>query len=220
MRVSRLRRIIFLLVLAVPVIVTGCSENPGGNTPQQLSRAEINKQLPANDLIGETINTMPDTGLVDQTGASFSFEELPARPILMSFIYTRCPMDSMCPLITRKMKRVNKWAQNELTRPIQLVSVTFDPGYDTPAVLKQYARQRNVRLDNWSFVTGPERVIDELVDRFDITTKEVESGQVVHNLRTYLIDENHRVAEWYRGSEWTVKRLKEDLRKLESPPDR
>ncbi|MFB6346405.1 MAG: SCO family protein [bacterium] len=124
-----------------------------------------------------------------------SFETLPDSPVLMSFIYTRCPMPKMCPLITYKMRQVQKRLNQSGNRSVHFVSVTFDPTYDTPAVLRRYGNKRKVDYANWDFWTGPAETIRALAKKFKVLTKKVpedvndQSGTVYnHNMRTFLID--------------------------------
>ncbi|MFB6347813.1 MAG: SCO family protein [bacterium] len=204
---------ILFIFLAFLTAAGGCS-NDRGNQTQKPSPQEIKKQLPASDLIGTSINNFPDTGLVTHSENQFYFEELPGKPLIISFMYTRCPMAKMCPLITRKMKKVRSSLLEEGHSDFKLVTVTFDPDHDTPAVLRKYRRSRKIEATNWTFVTGPGETVDALVDRFKISTKQTESGQIVHNLRTYLIDQNGTIKKWYRGSQWNVDTVTDDLRKL------
>lgn len=201
-----------ILILVTGLIVAGCSDANNGTSMNEAEQTAAKKHFPAQDLIGQSIDDMPDTNFVNQDREHVDFAELPNHPILMSFIYTRCPMSDMCPLITRKMKKVQSNVGSSGTAAISLVTITFDPAYDTPAVLKSYAKSREVNLSNWDFVTGPETVVDDLVSRFKISTKTVEDDRIIHNLRTYLIDGNHRIVEWYRGSDWTVETVTNDIR--------
>ncbi|MFB6346039.1 MAG: SCO family protein [bacterium] len=178
---------------------------------------------PNDFLVGKSVADFPDTGLVNQFGEPVSFETLPAKPVLLSFIYTNCPDPRMCPLITYKMRQVQKRLNRGEKKPVQFVSVTFDPENDTSAVLKNYGDKRNVNYDNWDFWTGEPGTIRTLARAFKVLTTKVpddatdQPGTVYnHNMRTFLIDENRVVRYWYPGSDWNVKdvikRLKELMR--------
>lgn len=199
------------LIIALSLAVVGCSGEPGQNTVETPDGSVAKKNFPAQELVGRSVRTVPDTGLVNQNRESFDFSSLPNRPTLLSFIYTRCPMSDMCPLITRKMQQVqSNFASGNPA--ISLVTVTFDAAYDTPAVLKSHAKSRGVDFTNWEFVTGPESVVEEVISTFKISTKTVADGQVVHNLRTYLIGPDGRVKKWYRGSDWSADTVTEEIR--------
>jgi cytochrome oxidase Cu insertion factor (SCO1/SenC/PrrC family) len=86
--------------------------------------------------------------LVDMNGANVDLEH---GVSIVSFIYTRCPDPRMCPLVTAKFARMAKLLDGT---PVHLVEITLDPGYDTPAVLRAYARAAGADGDRWTFATG------------------------------------------------------------------
>lgn len=214
-----MRRLVFVLVFGlVAASMVGCGEeeSDGPITVESVDSPQIdsledgaNPDIPGSP-VDERVTGFPDTGLVNQSGEPVSFETLPEKPLMIGFIYTRCPDGEMCPLITQKMRRI----QNELDgKSVHFVSVTFDPSYDTPAVLKEYGDERGIDYANWDFVTGEPEVINQLVKRFGIHPKKMDD-QIAHNMRTYLVDENRTVRYWYRGSDWNVKDVVERLRDL------
>lgn len=206
-------RVTVVVLLSVVSLAVGCTgENK--QKPTDTGGSVDKSHFPAEELVGLSLEDIPDTRLVNQSQTPFDFAQLTGRPTVISFIYTRCPMATMCPLITRKMKKVQSHFQSDTTPEINLVTITFDPGYDTPGVLKSYATTRDVSLKNWDFVTGPEAVVETVVSTFKISTKTVEDGQVIHNLRTYLADDKGRIQKWYRGSEWDVGTIVTALKKL------
>lgn len=214
-----MKKYLSVILVVLISLVVGCSqesEDDGPVTIENMEQPQIesledgaNPDLPGAPL-GETVLNAPDTGLVNQFGEPVSFESLPTKPIFVGFIYTRCPDAQMCPLITQKMQRVQRQLKKD---SVEFVSVTFDPEYDTPAVLKKYGDQRSVDYQNWDFWTGDPRVVNQLVEHFGIHTKKAED-QIVHNLRIYLIDSSRTVRFWYRGTDWTVEDVVERLRNL------
>ncbi len=208
---------LFLIIALMTVVMVGCGgeENDGPITVENVDQPEIdsledgaNPDIPGS-LVDESIAKFPDTGLVNQFGEPVSFDSLPKKPIVIGFIYTRCPDADMCPLLTQKMQRI----QNKLSKDsVDFVSVTFDPEYDTPTVLEEYGNQRGIDYENWDFWTGNPEVIDRLMGRFGIHPKKMEN-EIVHNMRTYLVDEDKTVRFWYRGTDWKVDDL---VNRLES----
>jgi protein SCO1/2 len=174
-----------------PIVVESVTQTPIKNKKYNRAR----------DLVGQSIRTLPDTKLVTQTKTAFRFKSLPTTPVILSFIFTRCPDQQMCPLVTRKMARVQK----EANSPVHLVSITMDPEYDTPKVLKQYAEGRNLDLTNWDFVTGPLSTIKTVEDQFHISVLRKNGSLKTHNMRTYLIDSEGVVEDVWTGSDWSPK---------------
>lgn len=166
------------------------------------------------DLIGNSIETFPDTGLINQNTDRFRFEKLPARPTLLSFIFTRCPNVKMCPLITQKMARVQRKTKRSQSTAAQFVSITIDPGYDRPSVLKKYAGKRNLDFSNWDLVTGDTKTIKRLEDRFNVSVLRQNGNVMNHNMRTYLIDSKRIIRHVFTGSDWSVETVTQKLRGL------
>jgi len=171
-------------------------------------------------LVDESVRNLPDTGLVNQDGKAVSPELLRGSPVLMSFIYTRCPDKKMCPLITQKMARVQDRISNSSSVSPRYVAVTFDPSYDTPSVLRTYGKRYELNYDTWSFWTGNVSTIRTIADRFKIHVRREDQMPVTHNMRTYLIDSEGVVKFWYRGSDWAVKDVARRLRELGGNQDR
>ncbi len=158
--------------------------------------------------IGESL---PDFGLYDQDGHVTTVERFHGRQVLINFIYTRCPIATMCPASTAKMVEVQHLARENGVTNLDLVSITLDPGYDTPAVLKDYAKTHGIDPVNFFLLTGPEKAIKELFAQFGIIA-EFEGGILKHTLATLLIDTDGKIIWRADGSQWTpdefVRRMK------------
>jgi len=109
--------------------------------------------------IGES---MPDFALYDQTGAVVESGKFRGKKVMLNFIFTRCPVATMCPAATVKMTQVQRLAREAGVTNLELVSITLDPAYDTPGVLKDYADTRGIDTSNFTFLTGPENAIKDL----------------------------------------------------------
>src|SRR6185369_16485149 len=114
---------------------------------------------------GETI---PDFALYDQEGRVVQSGRFRGKQIMLNFIYSRCPVATMCPASTAKMMEVQKLARSAGVKNLELVSISFEPAYDTPAVLKEYAAVRGIDTSNFSFLTGPESAIRDLFAQFGV----------------------------------------------------
>ena len=84
---------------------------------------------------------------------------------------------------------------------LELVSITLDPAYDTPGVLKEYAAVRGIDTTNFSFLTGPENAIKDLLTQFGVIA-EFKGDLISHTLATLLIDENGKIIHRADGSQW------------------
>lgn len=148
--------------------------------------------------IGEKI---PDFALYDQTGAVVQSARFTGKQVMLNFIFTRCPIATMCPAATIKMTSTQKLAREAGVRNLELVSITLDPEYDTPGVLKEYALNRGIDTSNFSFLTGPENAIKDLLAQFGVIA-EFEGDLLKHTLTTLLINQDGRIAHRADGSAW------------------
>jgi protein SCO1/2 len=107
----------------------------------------------------------------------------------------------MCPASTAKMMSAQRQAREAGVRNIQFVTITLDPAYDTPGVLREYADERGIDTGNFTFLTGPEGAIRDLLTQFGVIA-EFQGGILKHTLATLLIDERGRIVWREDGSSW------------------
>ncbi len=143
----------------------------------------------------------PNFTLLDQEGRTVAANRFRGKKVMMNFIFTRCPIATMCPASTMKMSALQQAAKNAGVKDVEFVSVSLDPEYDTPGVLKDYADARGLDLSNWSFLTGPDAAVRHLLAQLGII-REFEGGTIKHNLATLLIDANGRIIHRVDGSQW------------------
>jgi len=157
--------------------------------------------LRGNEAYREVGENIPDFTLYDQDGRVVPSGRFRGKQIMLNFIYTRCPIANMCPASTAKMMATQKLARAAGVRNLELVSITLDPAYDTPGVLREYADIRGIDTGNFSFLTGPEPAIRDLLLQFGVIA-EFEGGLLKHTLATLLIDEKGRIIDRADGSVW------------------
>ena len=153
---------------------------------------------------------MPEFVLYDQDGRVADAHRFRGREIMLNFIYTRCPIASMCPAATLRMMAVQKAAREAGVKNLELISITLDPAYDTPGVLKEYAAARGIDTGNFSFLTGPEPAIRDLLRQFGVIA-EFQDGLLKHTLATLLVDEQGRIVHRADGSAWLVDEFVEKM---------
>jgi protein SCO1/2 len=160
---------------------------------------------------------VPDGSFVDQAGTARRVSDWRGRALAVTFIYTRCPLPNFCPLMDEHFKRVQDVVNGDATLRgrIHLLSVSFDPEYDRPLVLAARAKQLGAHPDTWSFLTGDRLEVEQFAGRFGISVMREEGSpeEIVHNLRTAVVDPDGRLVSILRGNEWTPQELLADLRK-------
>ena len=150
----------------------------------------------------EVGETLPDFALYDQNGKVVSATRFRGKQVMLNFIFTRCPVATMCPAATAKMTMTQRQAREAGVANIEFVSITLDPDYDTPGVLKDYALSRGIDLANFSLLTGPEKAIKDLLTQFGIIA-EFDGSILKHTLATLLIDEHGKIVWRADGSQWS-----------------
>jgi len=144
---------------------------------------------------------MPDFTLYDQTGRVVQISRFRGKQIMLDFIYTRCPDPNMCPLSTAKMMATQRLSKDAGVTNVEFVSITLQPEYDTPGVLKEYADVRGIDTSNFSFLTGPRGAILDLLNQFGVIA-EFQGDFVKHTLATLLIDADGKIIWRDEGSTW------------------
>lgn len=159
---------------------------------------------------------MPDAKLVDQDGRPFNTHRLKGRALVVDFIYTRCPLPDQCPLLSANFAQLNAALARdpELRKRAHLLSVTLDPEFDRPEVLRGYgASYAGGGFDDWDFATGDPAEVRRFAEFFGLVYK-AEGGQVTHSLRTAVVDPAGRLHKIYRGNEWKTDDVLNELKGL------
>lgn len=165
-------------------------------------------------------DTLSDAKLVDQNGAPASLAAYRGHRVALTFIYTRCPLPEFCPLMDRNFAAVQKTlASTPALADVRLVTVTLDPAFDTPAVLKPYAAQRGADPKIWSFLTGDPEEVNTFGSQLGIYVEHNPQSaiDITHNLRTVIIDPDGRLVKVHNGNSWTASELVADLTAVPAP---
>lgn len=164
---------------------------------------------------------VPDAAFVDQTDRRRSFSEWKGSMTLLTFIYTRCPLPTFCPLMDQNFATLqNAIAEDRaLTGKVRLISISFDP-MDTPAVLAAHAEKRKADPAVWTFLTGDKVTVEKFAGKFGVGVIQnpQNATDITHNMRTTLVGVDGRVKRIYNGGDWTPSIALADLRDLMSKP--
>ena len=159
---------------------------------------------------------VPEDTLEDQTGVARRLSDWRGQALAVTFVYTRCPAPDFCPLMDRRFGDLQRaiLADAALRDRVHLASVSFDPGRDTPDVIKAHAKARGADPKVWSYLTGTREAIEHLTSRFGVSTIDERdaAGTITHNLRTAVVGPDGRLVKIYSGNDWTVDGLLADLR--------
>lgn len=147
---------------------------------------------------------MPPFELTDQNGEPITLETFRGHPFVLTFIFTRCPIPNFCPLMSKNFFELQNAIKNGSGTLAQtrLLSISFDPDFDTPQVLKDYAGHEQADQKIWVFAAGEKSKIDNLTRAFSVYVQ-AEAGTISHGLATALISEDGKIARIWRGNGWT-----------------
>ena len=147
---------------------------------------------------------MPAFSLTNQNGERVSLDTFHGQPLVLTFVFTRCPVPNFCPRMSNNFEELQAAikASGGTLATTRLLSITLDPDYDTPKVLNDYAAFHHADSKIWSFATGDEKEIDSLTRAFSVY-RQNEGGTISHGLATALINPNGTVERIWRGNAWT-----------------
>ena len=162
---------------------------------------------------------VPDFKLRNQDGRLIHLDKFRGKNLLITFIYTRCPLPNFCPLVTRNFAVINRQlsADPKLKGKTQLLCVTFDPEHDTPERLKAYGEEyigsnAKTAFANWDFAVPDKPVLTEMARFFDVGITTEPDQTITHTLSTTLIGPDRKVLKFYPGNEWTPEQVVGDVR--------
>jgi protein SCO1 len=160
---------------------------------------------------------VPDFTLINQDGKRIRLRGHGGRALVLTFIYTRCPLPDYCPLMTDNFAEIVKALKGDpaLYAKTQLLSISVDPEYDTPARLREYGGGRTTEggaqtFIHWEFATGSADEVKEVATYFGLQYF-TEADQIVHSLVTAVISPGGKIFKLYRGNEWKPAEIISDL---------
>jgi len=176
------------------------------------------EKLPVIEKFGET-----SYRLVDQNNKEVIFPDfVKDKIVIMNYIFTNCP--DICPLSTNNMRLIQERLKKEKIDNVQFISLSFDPEFDTPEVLRKFAGIRNLDLSNWTFLTGDKSTTNSVIKQVGVLAVPSDSTvfkngrkiyYYVHTDRIQLIDPEGRIRKNYKGSTINVDEIVSDIKKLQ-----
>jgi len=155
--------------------------------------------------VGERV---PNFALTNQNGRRIRLSDYRGKTLLITFFYTRCPLNDYCPRVNGNFAALDKTlAQTpELYAQTHLLSISFDPQHDTPAVLRSYGgayteRYSNEDFSHWEFATAPAAEMKQLAEFFGVFYEQ-DGDRITHSLSTAVIAPDGTIKAWYPGNNW------------------
>lgn len=157
---------------------------------------------------------VPDVTLMDHTGRPFTIRSMRGAPFAVTFTYTRCPLPTYCPAQDRRFAELQRAIRE---RPdlagSRLLSISIDPDYDRPDVLRRHAIALGADEAVWRFATGEREDILRFGSNFalSVMVEGTDPADLVHSVRMAVIDSENRLVRRYDGTEWRVTDVLQDL---------
>jgi protein SCO1 len=187
-----------------------------GSARGELRRVERTQQL-------ETGALVPDFTMTTQEGKPQRLSDLKGNVVVLTFIYTRCPLPDFCPLMDRKFAELARTvaALPSRARAIRLVSLSFDPDHDTPEVLRKHAQMRGAAPPLWTYAVASHAELAKIAAPLGLFYSPGER-EIAHNLCTVVIDPEGKLARLDLGRErnnWTAGDLTKTVYALLPAPE-
>ena len=167
-------------------------------------------------------DAVPNFALLNQSGKTIHLAQFRGKLVLATFIYTRCTLADFCPRMSRNFAAIDQAlaADPKLYAATHLLSISFDPAYDTPKVLRSYGGSYTGRFTkedfaHWDFAAPPASELAAVTQYFGVGVTPGESNSLTHSLSTVLIGKDGKILAWYPTNDWEpaelVAKVKQEL---------
>lgn len=167
---------------------------------------------------------VPNFKFVNQSGRTVTMDDFRGKVLLVTFIYTRCPLPDYCIRMSRNFAAIQQLlaAEPRLYGKIHLLSISFDPVYDTPKVLRSYGtmyagERGDAAFSHWDFAVPPAAELDAVDQFFDVGVSAGSNLTLVHSLSTAVIGPDGKVVRWYPSNEWTPAAVMQVVKQAAAP---
>jgi protein SCO1/2 len=162
---------------------------------------------------------VPNFTLRNQDNREIHIQNYRGRTLLLTFIYTRCPVPDYCTLMSNNFAQIDRALSQDagLYAKTHLLSISIDPSYDTPQVLRSYGaahteRYQNETFAHWEFAGGTTEQVKKIAEYFGLTYFP-EKDQIIHALRTVIVKPDGKIAKIYTGNDWKTEDVLGEMKK-------
>jgi len=167
--------------------------------------------VPVQYHVPEPGDAVPNFTVLNQSGHTLGLQQFRGKVLVMTFIYTRCTLSDFCPRMSQNFAQIDKSLQSDpkLYTQTHLLSVSFDPAYDTPSVLKSYGsaytgRYTKETFQHWDFAAPTLAELPKMEHYFDLGVTPGPNGILQHSLATLVIGKDGKVVAFYPTNDWNV----------------
>jgi protein SCO1/2 len=178
---------------------------PTNSAPLKMRKSPVVEPLEVGDAV-------PDYKFTNHLNEAIGLGQFRGRAVGITFIFTRCPLPTYCPRMSGNFAATAQQLKTSGVTNWTLLSISFDPEWDTPARLALYARQYNPDPRHWQFVTSDFWNLDGITEQLGLQFWK-DAGSINHNLRTAVIDARGRLHKVFVGNEWKPEEFAEEMSK-------
>ncbi|HVU27661.1 MAG TPA: SCO family protein [Verrucomicrobiae bacterium] len=160
-------------------------------------------------------DVLPDYELTAESGKRIHFSDFRGKALAFTFFFTRCPLPDYCPRMNRNFEEAREMLLADTNAPAnwQLLSISFDPEFDSSEVLANYASlYRETNAGHWLFAAAPTNTLAQLAPRVDLMVMR-QGATISHNMRTVVLDPNGKIFCQFDGNAWTPEQLADAIKK-------
>jgi protein SCO1/2 len=177
-----------------------------------------NLTAPGMTLEAKEGDQVPNFVLRNQDGKQIRLGDYRGKALLLTFIYTRCPLPEYCTLMSNNFAKIDRQLERDanLFAKTHLLSISIDPGYDTPQVLRSYGaahteRYQEETFQHWEFASGEQ--VKETAQFFGLRYFP-DKDQIIHGLRTVIVGPDGKVAKVYSDNTWKPEEVVDALKRV------
>jgi protein SCO1 len=163
--------------------------------------------------------TVPNFKFLNQSGKTVSVDQFRGKALLVTFIYTRCPLPDYCIRMSRNFAAVQQLlaADPALYDKTHLLSVSFDPTHDTPKVLRSYGTAYTGEhgaeaFSHWDFAAPSSSELEQVDQFFDVGVSPGANNTLTHSLSTAIIGPDGKIFRWYPSNDWDPSTVVNDIK--------
>jgi len=186
-----------------------------------LQQAKLNVLPPVAYHVPQPGETVPDFRFRNQNNHEISLRQFRGKVLVLTFIYTRCASSQFCPLMSRNFAKLDQMlaADPKLYARTHLLSISFDPKYDTPAVLRSYGgaytgRYTKETFQHWDFAAPSQAKLASVLQWFDVGVTPAGGNVLTHSVSTAVIGPDGKIRTWYPTNSWTPQQAFQDVQQI------
>ena len=195
------------------IFLFSCNTNPE-KLPILGNKEAVIKMVNGKQIKDTIYHQIPNFEFINQDSSNITQQDYEGKIYVADFFFTTCP--TICPKMKTQMLRIyEKFKDNP---KVGILSHTIDPRHDTPAVLREFMNNLNIKSKMWQMVTGDKAKIYEIGQKsymVSATDDPTQPGGIVHSGAFVLVDKNRHIRGIYDGTEpEKVDKLMKDMEVL------